>query len=118
MSVNIKLKDSTVGKSVRIGNNANFSCMGDVDIDIDNVDVRQSIEMLNSADSKEIDGLMAQIEMALEKMDANSAEYNALMRLVSQTYVGKGSIKQKIKEHMASFATGILANIVSDYFLH
>lgn len=110
MTIKISLKNSEVGGSARFLNNTDINNKGDITIDIDKMKIHHELEMLNST---EIDDLMYKIRKAVESMDSKSSEYKELCNILNKKT--KDKCIEKITNHLGNFATGALANIVSEY---
>lgn len=110
MAIKIAMENSEIGGKVTLLKNIDSS--EDIDIKISNMKIHQELDMLNST---EMNTLMTKIIDAISKMDSTSPEYLELIKIVNKNT--RGSIVDKIADHIATFATGTLANVVSAYLL-
>lgn len=112
MTIKISLKNSEIGGSARLLNNIDINKKEDITIYIDKMKIHHELEMLNST---EIDDLMYKIRKAVDSMDSKSPEYKELRNILNKKT--KDKWVEKISNHLANFATGTLANIVSEYLI-
>lgn len=110
MSIKITMENSEIGGNATLLKN--FDSSEDVDIKISNMKFHRELDLLNST---EMNVLMAEIEDAVSKMDCTLPEYSELLKIVRSN--SRESIVDKICNHIATFTTGTLANVVSAYLL-
>lgn len=112
MAINIKIQDTQVDGSVSFLNRAKISsCNDSIDINLDNAIIRKNVEMLNDL---EISSVLSQAE---KQLNPGSEEYKSLMSIKSEQNGDRYSLLKAIGNHLASFATGTLANIIAAYIV-
>lgn len=86
------------------------------DSEVCDITIKQS-ELLNRAsmlNDMEINCVVNQIEDEMKNMDHFSPEYLSLKNLSETKSEGRSEILRKIKNHLTSFAGGVLQNLISD----
>lgn len=110
MTIKISMNNSEIDGNATLLKNIDSN--QDIDIKISNMKFHHELDMLNST---EMNTLMAKIIDASSKMDSMSPEYIELLKIVNKNT--RETIADKICDHIATFATGTLANVVSAYLL-
>lgn len=110
MAIKITMENSEIGGNATLLKNADTS--EEIDIKISNMKFHHELDLLSST---EMNTLMSKISDAIPKMDPASPEYSELIKIINKNT--RGTTVDKICDHIASFATGTLANVVSAYLL-
>lgn len=112
MAIKVSITNSKVGGKVSLLNGTSIRGQDDdIIINIDNLETRKKIEMLNDAD---ISLILSQAE---SKSDCDSPEYESLKEINDKKPADKRKLMDAIFNHLASFTTGTLANILAAYIM-
>jgi len=108
MGVKITFEGAKIGGKVTAFQDAEISESADIDINFNNAEIKKDVELLTGAE------LGKAITAAEKSLPANSEEYKALQELKNNKST---DIRNAVLNHIASFATGTLANIIAAYVM-
>ena len=105
MAVRINFEGAKIGGNVKAFDDAVVSETADIDINFNNAEIKKNVDLMSNAE------IVKAIADAEKKLPLNSDEYKALQKLDSQ------KTHNAVLDHLATFATGTLANIVAEYVM-
>lgn len=111
MAVRINFEGAKIGGNVKAFDDAVVSETADIDINFNNAEIKKNVDLMSNAE------IVKAIADAEKKLPLNSDEYKALQKLDSQKTHNSLNIRNAVLDHLATFATGTLANIVAEYVM-
>lgn len=114
--ININLSGSVINAEEKLNIHTSVSGNGgDDSIEFSGECAQLTGKDINLLNEIKMSTVYADVFTELKKMDKQSPEYEALVKLVSQSAKDDNATKKKkIREHIASFAEGVLVGVVTN----
>ncbi len=109
MGININLENIKAGGSVKFMNDSSVNGSTEVNVNLNNINLQKDLEFLSN--TKIADA----INDAEKSLSPDSKEYQALEKIKRIKAADSTSIRNAVLNHIASFATGTLANVLAGY---
>lgn len=109
MGIKIKINGVEAGRNIKFLNSDTVSGSTDIDISLENLKFQNDLEFLSNTKIEEA------INVAEKSLSPESKEFQALEKIKSSKTADSESIRTAVLNHIASFATGTLANVLAGY---
>ena len=112
MGIEINLSDLNIGRNAEVMNGATVRNSDDVQISLENIEIREYAKVLNHL---EIDPVINELRQQAQSMDRNSDEYLEIKNIVSVKQWNKDNFIKCAIKHIGEFSQGVLASIIANY---
>ena len=111
MGVNITFEGAKIGGKVKALQDAVVGESADISINFNNAEIKKDVDLLSGAE------IAKAIAAAEKSLPMDSEEYKALQKLQNNKEINASGVRNAVLNHIASFATGTLANIIAAYVM-
>ena len=111
MGINISLEDTKIGGNAKILNETVIGESTEIEIRFKNTEIQKGVELLTKTE------IAKAVNTAEKNLPTDSEEFKALEKIKNNKSMDVQSIRKAVLHHIATFATGTLANILSSYIM-
>lgn len=112
MGINISLDNIKASGNTRVLNNTTIRGNGDVDINLQNLELEDQVEILENL---EIDSILSELEKKAAQLDKNTNEYFKIKEILKGNQWQKKNVCQLMAKHLSEFSQGVLASVVANF---
>lgn len=114
MDIKIKMTNTKISDKVNVISNMSVSDIGDINVEMDGVEINGDAEVLNNLTDTQIYKLLDQLKEQTKFLKETDKEYKEIKNLLADVQKSKLSAREVLKQYLPNLLTGTLANILGN----
>lgn len=112
MGIHITIKDTKFSNQAKAINNLKSNNKGEIDIEMDNVEITDEASVLNNMTDVQVDEVINQLKIQASLFEKTKEDYEKIENLLADIKNTQYSPKKVLQQHLSNLLTGTTANVV------
>jgi len=111
MAIKVKIMNSEIGKEAEVLRRLQSSGMQDIDVEMDNVQIREAAKVMDGWSDVQIGDVLFMLQEHMEKLDSSSKEYKVIQKALKEIEESPATVRDTLKKFLSQLTVGTLSNI-------